>query len=75
MADYRELFRTAPDTPGGKYMRLFWHPVCRSVDLKSGWAKPIQVMSEKFTLYRGESGTAHMVAFRCAHRRHTAMQR
>jgi 5,5'-dehydrodivanillate O-demethylase oxygenase subunit len=68
MADYRELFRTAPGTLGGQYMRLFWHPVLRSVDLKPGWAKPLQVMSEKFTLYRGESGTAHIVAFRCAHR-------
>lgn len=68
MADYRELFRTAPGTPGGRYMRLFWHPVYSAEDLKPGWAKPIQIMSEKFTLYRGESGTPHVVAFRCAHR-------
>lgn len=25
-------------------------------------------MSENFTLYRGEGGTAHVVAFQCAHR-------
>lgn len=56
MTDYRELFRTGPDTPGGRYMRLFWHPVYRAEDLKPGWAKPIKIMSEQFTLYRGEAG-------------------
>jgi 5,5'-dehydrodivanillate O-demethylase len=68
MDHYMESYRTGPDTPGGRYMRLFWFPVYRSEDLKPGWAKPIQIMSEKFTLYRGESGTPHLVAFRCAHR-------
>jgi 5,5'-dehydrodivanillate O-demethylase len=49
-------------------MRRFWHPVLKSEDLKSGRAKPIKLMSEDFTLYRGESGTPHLVAFRCPHR-------
>jgi hypothetical protein len=26
MRDFAELLRTGPDTPGGRYMRLFWHP-------------------------------------------------
>jgi 5,5'-dehydrodivanillate O-demethylase len=38
------------------------------MDLPVGRAKPIRVMSEDFTLYRGESGQPHAVAFRCAHR-------
>ena len=29
---------------------------------------PIRVMSEDFTLYRGETGTPHLIDFRCAHR-------
>ena len=33
-----------------------------------GQAKPIQIMSERFTLYRGEGGAPHVVGFRCAHR-------
>jgi 5,5'-dehydrodivanillate O-demethylase oxygenase subunit len=49
-------------------MRLFWHPVYRAQDLPPGRAKPIRIMSEDFTLYRGESGAPHLVAFRCAHR-------
>jgi 5,5'-dehydrodivanillate O-demethylase len=37
-------------------------------DLVPGHAKPIRVMSEDFTLYRGESGQPFVTAFRCAHR-------
>ena len=36
-----DQYRTAPDTLGGRYMRLFWHPVYRLEELKPGWAKPI----------------------------------
>jgi len=68
MDDIRDIYRTGPGTPGGEYMRRFWHPVYRSEELRPGWAKPIRIMSEDFTLYRGEGGTPHVVAFRCAHR-------
>ncbi len=60
--------RTGPGTLGGRYMRMFWHPIYRSQDLAAGRARPIRIMSEDFTLYRGASGTPHLVAFRCAHR-------
>jgi 5,5'-dehydrodivanillate O-demethylase len=60
--------RTGPDTLAGRYMRMFWQPVHIADQLAAGRAKPIRIMSEDFTLYRGQSGTAHVVAFRCAHR-------
>lgn len=63
-----DFVHTGPSTLAGKYLRLFWQPVYRAEDLTAGNAVPIQVMSERFTLYRGESGTPHLVAFRCAHR-------
>lgn len=66
--DSVDLFRTGPDTPGGRYIRLFWHPVFIAEDLKPGWAKPIRILGEDFTLYRGENGAPHLLAFRCAHR-------
>src|SRR5712692_4359734 len=66
--DYRDFVHTGPGTLAGRYMRLFWQPVYRSKDLHRGHAKPIRIMSEDFTLYRGEGGQAHVVAFRCAHR-------
>jgi 5,5'-dehydrodivanillate O-demethylase len=69
--DYMDCFCTGPGTLAGKYMRRFWHPVLLAEDLKPGWAKPIRIMSEDFTLYRGESGNPHVVDFRCPHRQST----
>ena len=66
--DYMDCFPTGPGTISGKYMRKFWHPVKRAEDIKPGWAKPIRIMSEDFTLYRGAGGKPHVVDFRCPHR-------
>lgn len=66
--DYEDLVHTGPGTLAGRYIRLFWQPIYRSRDLPSGRSVPIEIMSEQFTLYRGESGTPHLVGFRCAHR-------
>jgi len=65
---HHDLYRTGPGTKAGRYMRTFWHPVYVAENLKPGWAKPLRIMGEDFTLYRGESGTPHLVGFRCAHR-------
>src|SRR5262249_13755529 len=37
-------------------------------ELAIGEARPIRLLGESFTLYRGESGAPHVLAFRCAHR-------
>jgi len=62
-----DLATTKPGTPGGIFMRQFWHAICRSVDLPKGRARPVRVMNEDYTLYRGESGRAQLVAQRCPH--------
>lgn len=49
-------------------MRMFWHPVYLARELKPRQPMPIKIMSEDFTLYRGESGKPYAVEFRCAHR-------
>lgn len=59
---------TGPDTPAGRYLRCFWQPVHFSSDLAPGRAVPLQILGERFTLYRGETGTPHVVDFRCPHR-------
>ena len=59
---------TGRGTPAGHYLRMFWQPVSLSEDIHSGRARPIRVMSEDLTLYRGQTGAAHLLAFRCAHR-------
>ena len=68
MDENLELWSTKPGTPAGQYMRLFWHPVYVAENLKAGKAAPVRIMSEDFTLYRGEDGQAYAVASRCAHR-------
>lgn len=59
--DYKDFVHTGPGTLAGRYLRTFWQPVYVSEKLEPGWAKPISVMGQDFTLYRGESGRAHLV--------------
>lgn len=65
---WTDFAHTGPGMLAGRYMRSFWQPVRRAQDLAPGRAVPIQVMSEQLTLYRGETGLPHLLAFRCAHR-------
>jgi len=65
---FADLEPVGPDTPAGRFLRRFWLPVFRGRDLPAGRAKPIEALSEKFTLYRGEDGVARITAFRCPHR-------
>ena len=65
---FADLEPVGPGAPAGRYLRRFWLPVCRSRDLAPGRAKPLEMLSEKFTLYRGEDGVARIASFRCAHR-------
>jgi 5,5'-dehydrodivanillate O-demethylase len=66
---YEAFYQTGPDTLGGKYLRQYWHPVATSAELAPGTAKPIKLLSEEFTLYRGETGTLHLTEKHCPHRR------
>jgi 5,5'-dehydrodivanillate O-demethylase len=65
---YGELHKTKKGTLGGTYLRQFWHPVAIAGDLAPGQTRPIRVLSEDFTLYRGEDGTPHITVHRCPHR-------
>jgi 5,5'-dehydrodivanillate O-demethylase len=60
--------RTAPATLGGRYLRQFWQPVYHGVDLERGRATPLRIMSQDFTLYRGDSGAVALIDARCPHR-------
>ena len=62
-ADYTDFAHTGPGTLAGRYMRRFWQPVYRSDGLHPGHAKPVRLLGEDFTLFRGESGTPHLLAF------------
>jgi nitrite reductase/ring-hydroxylating ferredoxin subunit len=64
---YADILRVGPGTIAGRYLRRFWHPVFVGADLHPP-DQPIRILGEDLTLYRGESGTAHIVGRRCAHR-------
>ena len=63
-----DVARTGPGTIAGQYLRRFWQPVRLSTMVAKGKALPIRIMGENFTLYRGETGTPHVVDFKCPHR-------
>ena len=67
-SDLADFAHTGPDKLAGRYLRMFWQPVCHSDDLPQGHAKPIKIMNVEYTLYRGETGVPHLVDFRCPHR-------
>jgi phenylpropionate dioxygenase-like ring-hydroxylating dioxygenase large terminal subunit len=66
--DYSRIVQTGPGTIAGRYFRSFWQPIARAEDIAAGRAKPLRVMSEDFTLYRGTSGAPQVLAPFCAHR-------
>lgn len=65
---FRELVECDAGTPMGRLLRSFWQPVAPSASVAKGQAKPLRIMGEELTLYRGESGRPYLVAGRCAHR-------
>jgi 5,5'-dehydrodivanillate O-demethylase len=66
--DFSEVVQTGPGTLAGRFLRMFWQPICCSYELAAGRPLPIRILGEGFTLYRGESGNPHLVGARCAHR-------
>jgi 5,5'-dehydrodivanillate O-demethylase len=63
-----DLARTGPGTLAGRYLRRFWTPVAVLEDVRPGRARPVHILGERFTYYRGASGEPHVVAPECAHR-------
>jgi 5,5'-dehydrodivanillate O-demethylase len=63
-----DVAHTGPETLAGRFLRRFWTPVALLSDLEPGRAKPLRIMNQLFTYYRGESGEPYLVGFYCAHR-------
>jgi 5,5'-dehydrodivanillate O-demethylase oxygenase subunit len=63
-----DLELVGPESPTGQYLRRFWQPLMRSKEILPGRARAAKILGEEFTVYRGEDGNPHVVAYRCAHR-------
>ncbi len=66
--DRADFEPTGPGTPAAEYLKRFWQPVYHAADLARGRAVPLKIMGERYTLYRGEDGSAHLTEARCPHR-------
>ncbi len=63
------LTRVGPGTPGGEFLRRYWHPVAAAAELTIDQPiKAVQVLGEKLVVYRDTSGTYGLVAEQCPHR-------
>jgi len=61
--------QTGPGTPGGNFMRHYWHPVALSAELPADGAPlPRRILGEDLLLFRDEAGRPGLLGLLCAHR-------
>lgn len=65
--DNEELTRVGPDTPAGRMLRRYWHPVGISEDLRDT-PKLVKILGEELVLFRQPDGTCGLLDSRCPHR-------
>jgi len=68
--DNELLTRTGPDTPMGRLMRRYWHPVVFSEQLAAPDCPPVRVglLGEKLVTFRDSKGRVGLLDERCPHR-------
>ncbi len=63
------ICRVGPETPMGRMMRRYWHPVARSASLEAGGApQRVRLLGENFVLFRADDGRVGFFDERCPHR-------
>jgi nitrite reductase/ring-hydroxylating ferredoxin subunit len=61
------LHQVGPGTPGGEYLRRFWHPILLQSEL-GALPKAIRVMGEDLVIFRDKSGAIGLLNKFCSHR-------
>ena len=64
----KELTEVDRGTPGGEYLRRFWHPVAMTADVKD-LPLPIKILGEELVIFRDKSGDLGLLERHCSHRR------
>ncbi|MCS0639649.1 Rieske 2Fe-2S domain-containing protein [Streptomyces sp. LP05-1] len=64
------LTQVGPGTPMGQLLREYWLPVMRSERLaeRGGAPVPVELLGEKYVLFRGDDGSVGCFAEACPHR-------
>jgi nitrite reductase/ring-hydroxylating ferredoxin subunit len=63
----KELTHVGPGTPGGEYLRRFWHPVGLSASLQD-LPKAVRILGEDLVLFRNGEGHVGLLQLHCPHR-------
>lgn len=61
------LTQVGPGTPGGEYLRRFWHPFMISSELKDT-PKVVRLLGEDLVLFRDQGGRLGLLHKHCVHR-------
>lgn len=62
-----ELVKVGPGTPGGEYLRRYWHPIAVASEF-DGRPKKVRILGENLVLFRDGKGHLGLLHARCAHR-------
>ena len=66
-ADDKRLTQVGPGTPGGEYLRRYWHPFMLSSELKDT-PKAVRLLGEDLVLFRDKGGRLGLLHRHCIHR-------
>lgn len=66
-AEDAELTHVAPGTPGGEYLRRFWHPIALAAEL-GAQPLPVRALGEDLVLFRTGAGALGLLHRHCSHR-------
>ena len=62
-----ELTHVGPRTPGGEWLRRYWHPVFAVDELKD-LPVALRIMCEDLVIFRDGSGQIGLLELHCSHR-------
>ncbi len=66
-AQDQRLTQVGPGTPGGEYLRRFWHPFLIASELKDT-PKAVRLLGEDLVLFRDRGGRLGLLHKHCSHR-------
>jgi 5,5'-dehydrodivanillate O-demethylase oxygenase subunit len=62
------LTQVGPETPMGRLLRWYWHPIAATTQLDENPVMRVQLLGETLVLYRDRRGELGLIGNRCAHR-------
>ena len=62
------LTQVGPGTPGGNFMRRYWHPIAATSEMADRWTMKVRLLGEDLVLYRNRQGEFGLITEKCPHR-------